>query len=454
MMAPTRVPGGITTWLRILRKYSDAQHMEYRIIDTAKVYQPLGEKLNFVGAVMGIRDAIVQLFLLLWLIATFRPNLVYFTCAPSIGFVVRQCTYLFILRVMGVPTLIHLRGGKVEKFFGGGFVRKGIACAGARCARAVLVITREVQKEAIRVVGRRRVFYVPNMIDDDALAIVPPRRLRGFHAPDKIQLLHVGWQAPEKGSIDLVEALAHVSKPVDCNMVGVCADENRVMIEEAISRQNLGQVVRLAGIKRGRELAECYERADLFVFPTHSEGFPNAVLEAMSYGLPVVSTDVGNIREMLGVDTRDPAGVVLDKVNPIDPRELARKIEDLIASPSLRQRMCRSGMRRARALYSAGKVVPELERLVGRVAADARPRQGAGLHPKLRVAVVAPMRGSGGITPWLGALWMASNPRRMDLQIIDSSRPPRSAYPSMPTLRIKSTAQSSQHARSPRRANW
>jgi glycosyltransferase involved in cell wall biosynthesis len=82
----------------------------------------------------------------------------------------------------------------------------------------------------------------------------------------------------------------------------------------------------------------------------------------------VVATDVGNIREMLGVDTDRPAGVVLDKVNPIDPLELARKIDELIASASLRRTLGRNGVHRVRNLYPASKVVPDLEALLERIA--------------------------------------------------------------------------------------
>ena len=65
--------------------------------------------------------------------------------------------------------------------------------------------------------------------------------------------------------------------------------------------------------------------SDIFFFPTTSEGFPNVILEAMAVGLPVVSTRVGAIPEIIEHGTN---GILVDR--PQDPRRLAGHIVDVL----------------------------------------------------------------------------------------------------------------------------
>ena len=91
------------------------------------------------------------------------------------------------------------------------------------------------------------------------------------------------------------------------------------------------------------DLADLYRAADLFVFPSRGEGCPNAVLEAMASGLPVVATDVAGNREVLGEDGK--AGRLVPTESP---GALADAVADLMAAPSLRRELGIAG--RARVL--------------------------------------------------------------------------------------------------------
>ena len=74
--------------------------------------------------------------------------------------------------------------------------------------------------------------------------------------------------------------------------------------------------------------------ADLFVLPSRAEGMSNAVLEAMACGIPVVATDVGGNREIVGAD-----GVSGRLVPSGDPVALAEAIGTLVGKPALRQEL-------------------------------------------------------------------------------------------------------------------
>lgn len=80
-----------------------------------------------------------------------------------------------------------------------------------------------------------------------------------------------------------------------------------------------------------REIQSLYAVADIFLHPTYNEGFPRVVIEAMAAGLPIVSTDAGGTRELMG---EAQAGLVVSRD---DPEAFARCLETIIKSPALRQ---------------------------------------------------------------------------------------------------------------------
>jgi glycosyltransferase involved in cell wall biosynthesis len=289
---------------------------------------------------------------------------VYFTCAPSIGLAVRDSVYLFVLKFLGVPTVAHLHGGNIEGFFGGNAIRRRVVRSALRTCRNIIVITREVENVALEIFGPGLVKYLPNMIDDNVLEqqsdSVRNQRLDGR----PLRLLHVGWQSSAKGSLDLIEALRYVSQDVSCELVGVAAEENRKLIETRITELGLARRVKMTGEKTGRDLADAFSGADIFVFPSHYEGFPMVVLEAMACGLPIIATDVGNIGEIIGSTGDNPCGLLLRRKNPADPRELAYLIDKLAEDPLMRRKFGDNGRLQIRRHYLASIVVPEIERFL------------------------------------------------------------------------------------------
>ncbi len=104
---------------------------------------------------------------------------------------------------------------------------------------------------------------------------------------------------------------------------------------EAAAHGVEGRVTFLGG---RADLADLYRVADLFVFPSRSEGCPNAVLEAMASGLPVVATDVAGNREVVGEE-----GKVGWLVRGEAPAALAEAVATLVASPALRREVAAAG---------------------------------------------------------------------------------------------------------------
>ncbi|GAB2821402.1 glycosyltransferase family 4 protein [Actinoallomurus bryophytorum] len=143
-----------------------------------------------------------------------------------------------------------------------------------------------------------------------------------------------------KGHADLIEALALLATPPPLSLIGEGSERDR--LTELIGARGLDDVVTLAGaVPDARDLLEHYEFA---VLPSHGEGMPNAVLEAMAAGLPVIATAVGGVPEIVS------DGVTGILVPARAPADLAAAIEAIAGDPLLRSRMGTAGREHAERL--------------------------------------------------------------------------------------------------------
>jgi glycosyltransferase involved in cell wall biosynthesis len=113
-------------------------------------------------------------------------------------------------------------------------------------------------------------------------------------------IFSAGRLSREKGHIDLIRALAKLrqSEPrLMFHLVLAGDGPERSNIRHACAKSDLTEFVHLVGHQRN--IALYYSMADILALPSHSEGSPNVLLEAMSAGLPVVATGVGGVPEIL-----------------------------------------------------------------------------------------------------------------------------------------------------------
>lgn len=125
---------------------------------------------------------------------------------------------------------------------------------------------------------------VPNFVDDKL--ILQSKKIQ----PDIHHVVFVGRVSREKGAEEVYRA-ARVFPDIQFSMIGEVSNE-------AAAWERPDNVV-LCGIKEHGQVLEELDTADLFIFPSHTEGFSLALAEAMARGLPVIATDVGANAEML-----------------------------------------------------------------------------------------------------------------------------------------------------------
>lgn len=159
----------------------------------------------------------------------------------------------------------------------------------------------------------------------------------------------VGRLVAEKGLPELIEAAEHVGRAVRFFVVGPHdPDKADALGDEMIER---GRRVGIEFLGMRRDVESLYAAFDMFLLPSHREGFPRAAMEAAASGLPLVLTDIRGCRQVV------EEGVNGFLVPVGDPSRLTEAIEKLAEDDRLRVRMGEASAGRAVKDFDESRVV-------------------------------------------------------------------------------------------------
>jgi glycosyltransferase involved in cell wall biosynthesis len=190
-----------------------------------------------------------------------------------------------------------------------------------------------------KIVPGIRVHILHNAINLSPYIRIARNRLDNFnlHNEDEINILYLGNLGHAKGSYDLLEAAQKIKRKglrIFFRLVGDELQQGELdELLRSIAKAKLNSNVSIHSPVVGKEKLACFRNADIFVYPSYSEGLPMAVIEAMASGLPIVSTNVGGLPDLV------QDGVNGLMVEPGCPDELADALLKIISNPKLRQSM-------------------------------------------------------------------------------------------------------------------
>lgn len=225
------------------------------------------------------------------------------------------------------------------------------------------VCVSEAQARRVRRAGvpSERITVIRNAID---LSHFPPRdpKLReemlGWFSPTPRYIVGAaGRLSREKGFDHLITAAALVRRRnPETGFVLFGDGPQRGLLENQIAAKGLSGTFHLAGFRR--DVRPYLMNFDLLALPSHTEGLPVIVLEAMAAALPVVATAVGGTPETV------EEGVTGYLVPPADPSALAQRILALLANEAQRRSMGEHGRRRVATEFTFSKQAIAYQRLL------------------------------------------------------------------------------------------
>lgn len=256
---------------------------------------------------------------------------------------------VWIARLRGTPVLVNYRGGEADSF-----LARSLRWVRPAMTRASLLVVPSGFLEAVFRRYGLATQVLPNVVDLARFAPAPRPGRQSILVARNLEAIY------DNASAIRALALLRTTHPGACMTI---AGEGPLRAElEALARQlGLAQAVCFAGRVEHARMASLYAAADVMLNPSLVDNMPNAVLEALASGVPVVSTRAGGVPYLV------QDGVTALLVAPGAPQEMADALRRVLEQPALAASLAAAGRVEA-GRYSWTAVRPQLLALYDRLA--------------------------------------------------------------------------------------
>jgi glycosyltransferase involved in cell wall biosynthesis len=263
-------------------------------------------------------------------------------------------------------------GAEVPRGLRGRLVRSLDRMLGDRSRTQFVAVSEAVRASytAALAIPADRMHVVPNAVDVSAIASrVAAARAAG--APEALRdpqrrplVLNIARHVPQKGLAYLIDAFSRpplLGKGCRLALVGTGGDTEALRARAG----RAGLLDRVDFLGSQKDVAPILAAADVFAFPSLYEGLPVALLEALAAGLPVVASDIPEIREVTSADGAD-------LVPPGDADALSGAIAAFLDNPARAAALAQAGLRRVREHFDLAETTRRFEAVLLAAAQDRR----------------------------------------------------------------------------------
>ena len=205
----------------------------------------------------------------------------------------RKAVFMKMGKFMGKKVILHQHAADFKEFFGQNNNKQQMINTINLCDK-LIVLSQSWKIYFVSIgVAEKKISVLNNIV-------FPPEKPVMRTANKKLHLLYLGEISNRKGIYDLLNVFIANKQYFDGKILlrvgGNLVDGD---INLFITENNLSSMVKYEGWVSGAKKIECLEWSDIYILPSYNEGLPIAILEAMSYSRPIISTNVGGIPEIL-----------------------------------------------------------------------------------------------------------------------------------------------------------
>ena len=289
-------------------------------------------------------------YLFFYHLLTLKPDIIHIHGASRASFY-RKTPFFLFSKFFGKKIIFHLHGGEFMQFYHNesGQTKKKYIRSVLEMADIIIVLSYKWRDNLNTISDNLNTTILFNSIKISPLKNRIPYK-------NKIQnVLFLGKIDRNKGIFDIIEAGKSLLKITNQFRFIICGDGNIERCKTLCKEKGVMEYFIFKGWISGKQKTHLLENADIFILPSYNEGMPMSVIEAMSFGLPVIATNVGGIPEII---KHEKTGFLIE---PGDVSGLIYYLEKLIKNRELASNIGRSGRQLALEKFDINKSVKKLE---------------------------------------------------------------------------------------------
>jgi glycosyltransferase involved in cell wall biosynthesis len=157
----------------------------------------------------------------------------------------------------------------------------------------IIVLTNDMQSKMENIINNKNIYVLPNAVD-----VYKMRNKREYRRKND-SLLYLGWYIKKKGVYELVDAVEELARTGFYLKLVFCGTKEIEKLRSYVLKKSLNDRITINGWIGGEKKNELLYSCTAIILPSHSEGMPNVILEAMATKTPIISTSVGGLKEIL-----------------------------------------------------------------------------------------------------------------------------------------------------------
>lgn len=340
----TDLPGGVAYFYKTIKPYFTSNVM----------YFTVGRRKNRTGKLNAVFQTVFDFINFLLIINTKNIDLIHIN--PSLGpkSFLRDAVFIALAKLSRKRVLIFFRGWDEEyERFSEKYLLWLYKLTYFR-AEGIIVLAEQFKNKLIQLGYKGPIYVDTTVVGDDVFD--------GFSLDEKlyssneVKILFLSRIEKAKGIYELIDAINIINSNYNNVLLIVAGSgDEKDSVEKYAIKLGLNNI-KFTGHIVGDEKRKVFKEADIFAFPTYyGEGMPNAVLEAMAYGLPVLTRPVGGLKDFF------EDGAMGCLVEEVDANIYASRLIPLINDLELRRKVSFYNRAYSNDKFKASNVVKRLE---------------------------------------------------------------------------------------------
>lgn len=250
----------------------------------------------------------------------------------------RKSLFIKVAKFFNKKIILHIHGGGFEEFYWNEInkdMRIRVTNLMNKCDN--IIVLSDIWKKKVKKMTNSDITVINNSVEEHSVNVKIETSNR---------IVFIGRLEKEKGIYDLIEVSKKIIQNNKKIKFIICGDGEINLVKEIVNKYRIDKNFELLGWVNEETIGNELNKAKIFVLPSHKEAMPMSILEAMSYGVPIVSTNVGSIPEFV-INKRN--GFLFEAKNL---EQLEKCINELLDNNKLRSNIIKNNIIDVKDKYS------------------------------------------------------------------------------------------------------